>query len=435
MKPLVTMLLLCGLAHANDALDVLEGKKNAADIPLPPAPEGSAAAADERVPVVYIDPGWEPGPLDPLWAKAVLFDDAANPWIQHVAMTGYFNGQAAFGKATVDKVEDTPSKKVNLDGSRTTRARLGARLRAFRNTDIEATAEFAGDSSFRGIDRLSARTSITPEDSVTYGKFRPTFTTEHATEDASQPYPDRSMLVNMIAPRSTLGFLYQHQGATWDYGFGWFSRDGNPDLPAIEGEGLLAFNLSRTFVEPSGKSVMRTRWHLDYIHNLDGSASGTIPSYDIAGGFSANGDQLVTNNPSFRHLFATGVRIDRDDFSFTGEFMLAKGDTTVWGMSLGPSYWLVPGTLNLVGRYQYAGSDDAGALVSTMGASSDPAFDDSPFFIGNEYNSIYLGANLHLYQDQLILMGGYESISFKDDAGGGFNTDASLWHTGIKASF
>ncbi len=435
MKLLTTMLLLCGLAHANDALDVLEGRKNAADIPLPPPPEGSAAGGGEHVPVVYIEPGWEPSPLDPVWSKAVLFDDAANPWVQQVAMTGYFNGQAAFGNATVDGVDTTASKNVDLDGTRTTRARLGARLRAFRNTDIEAAGEFAGGSSFRGVERLSARTAITPADSVEYGKFRPTFTTEYSTEDAYLPYPERSMLVNMLAPRSTLGVMYQRQGRTWDQGLGWFSSDGHPDLPGAEGDGMLAFNLSRTFVEPNGKSVTRTRWHLDYIHNLDGSRSGSATRFDIAGRTSANGNQLVTHNPSFRHLFATGVEIDRDNFSFTGEFMLGKGDTTVWGMSLGPSYWLMPGTLNLVGRYHYAGSDDPGALVSSMGASPDPAFDNTPFFIGNEYHSFYLGANLHLYQDQLILMGGYENIILKNQAGAGFDTEASLWHTGVKASF
>ena len=115
--------------------------------------------------------------------------------------------------------------------------------------------------------------------------------------------------------------------------------------------------------------------------------------------------------------------------------MFAKGDTTVSGLTLSPTYWLIPGTLKLVGRYHYAGSDDAGALVTTMGTSADPAFDDSPFFTGDEQHSFYLGANLHLYEDQVILMSGFESIELKDDAGAGFNTDASIWHTGAKVSF
>ena len=434
MKSFIPIILLIGSVHANDALDVLEGKKNASDIPLPPAAETSADEASPES-LIYIEPQWPSSPLDPVWARAILYEDAANPWIQQMAVTGYFDGQAAFGNADVSSAGDTPAKKVGLDGSRTRRARLGARLRAFRNTDIEANAEFAGDSSYQGIERLSAKTEITAGTSIQYGKFRPDFTTEYSTEDAYLPFPDRSMLTNMLAPASTLGVRYQKRGQNFDYGAGWFSSDSNPDLPGIEGEGFLSFNLSRTFIEPSGQSTMRTRWHLDYIHNLDGSASGSIPDYDIAGKTSANGKQLVSKNPAFRHLFSTGVTIDQGDFSFDGDFMFAKGDTTVWGLTLSPTYWLIPGTLKLVGRYHYAGSDDAGALVTTMGTSADPAFDDSPFFTGDEQHSFYLGANLHLYEDQVILMSGFESIELKDDAGAGFNTDASIWHTGAKVSF
>lgn len=434
MKHLIPFILLAGFAHANEALDVLEGKKNAADVALPPATEESADQVSPES-MVYIEPQWAPSPLDPVWARAILFEDATNPWIQQIAVTGFFEGQAAFGKAEVDEVEDTPSRDVDLDGSRTRRARLGARLRTFRNTDIEATAEFAGNGDYRGVERLSARTEFAPGKSVKYGKFRPTFTAEYATEDAYLPYPDRSMFVNMIAPSSTLGIQYNHRGQNWDYGLGWFSSDAHPDLPGLEGEGFLSFNLSRTFIEPSGQSTMRTRWHLDYVHNLDGSQSGSVPRYDIAGRTSANGDQLVSQNPAFRHLFSTGVTIDQNDFSFTGDFMFAKGDTTAWGLTLSPSYWLLPGTLKLVGRYQYAGSDDPGALVATMGASADPAFDNSPFFIGDEYHSFYLGANLHLYEDQMILMSGFERILLKDEAGGNFDTDGAMWHTGAKVSF
>lgn len=57
---------------------------------------------------------------------------------------------------------------------------------------------------------------------------------------------------------------------------------------------------------------------------------------------------------------------DQGDFGFAGDFKLAKGDATVWGISLAPTYWLLPGTLQLVGRYQYAGTDEAGSLVSSL---------------------------------------------------------------------
>ena len=436
MNPLrpISFLSLAVLAQANEALDILEADQSPS---VAPAIAASAAGATGKN-LVYQEaswPEWQTRTFDPVWSRAVLFHDDANPWVQHVAITGFFEWQAAFGKAEVDGVEATPSKDVSLDSSRTRRARLGARIRAFRNTDIEASGELAGDGDYSGIERLSARTELRPDTGVTYGKFRPQFTAEYRQEPEFSAYPDRSMLVNMIAPSSTLGIRFDYRRDDWEYGLGWFSSDSNSGIPSLEGDGFLAFNLARTFAEKSGDSPMRTRWHLDYIHNLDGGRSGSIPRYDVAGRRSANGNQLVADNPAFRHLFSTGFTLEQDRFSFLGDFMIAKGDTTAFGVTLAPAWWAVPGVVKLVGRYHYAGSDDPGALVATMGVSADPYFDSSPFFIGDEYHSFYFGANAHLYQDRVVFMGGLENVILKDEAGAGFNTESWIWHTGVKASF
>lgn len=422
-------------ACANEALDILEADKTPEEAPVMPAAAGAALSRENLVYPECTWPEWQTRTFDPVWARAVMFDDDSNPWVQHVAMTGFFEWQAAFGNADVDSVGATPSRSVDLDSTRTRRARLGARIRAFRNTDIEAVGEIAGDADHSGIERLSARTEYRPDAGVTYGKFRPRFTAEYRQEPEFSPYPDRSMLVNMIAPATTLGIHFDYRRNDWEYGIGWFSSDSDPYIPSLRGDGILALNLSRTFLEPSGDSVMRTRWHLDYLHNFDAGRSDSLPRYNVAGRRSANGNQLVASNPAFRHLFSTGFTLEQERFSFLGDFMLGKGDTTAWGLTLGPTWWAVPGYLKIVGRYHYAGSDDPGALVATMGASADPFFDSSPFFIGDEYHSFYLGANAHLYQDRMVLMTGLENVILNDEAGAGFNTEAWIWHTGVKASF
>ena len=437
MKRSITIgiiLISCIHVRANDALDLLEGKKNASEIVLPPAAEGTVTGAGKVYPE-YTWPAWQSRTFDPVWARAVLFNDESNPWVQHVAATGFFEWQAAFGEADVDGAGAARSDTVNLDSTRTRRARLGARIRAFRNTDIEAVGELAGDSNHSGIERLSARTEYLPDAGVTYGKFRPQYTAEYRQEPEFSPYPDRSMLVNMIAPATTLGVHFDYTRNDWEYGIGWFSSDSDPYIPSLRGDGILALNLARTFVETSGDSLMRTRWHLDYLHNFDGGRSDSVPRYNVAGRRSANGNQLVSNNPAFRHLFSTGFTLEQDRFSFLGDFMIGKGDTTAWGLTLAPTWWAVPGYLKIVGRYHYAGSDDPGALVATMGASADPYFDSSPFFIGDEYHSFYLGANAHLYKDRMVLMSGLENVILNDESGAGFNTEAWIWHTGVKASF
>ncbi|MBK1884209.1 hypothetical protein JIN85_17450 [Luteolibacter pohnpeiensis] len=433
--PLVLPILVLSvgsLAHANEALDVLEGKKKAEDINLPAAPEGSAVSAPEPS---YTPPAWSPSPMDSLWAKSVLFQDDANPYIQQLAITGFFDFQAAFGEVNVDRSGSTPKNSVDADGTRTRRARLGARIRAFGNTDIEANAEFAGDSDYSGIERLSARTELNENASLTYGKFRPTFTTEYSTEDEFLLTPDRSMLTNMIAPSQTLGIRYNQKWKDWEYGAGWFSGDRDPNIPGIQGNGFISLNARRTFIESSDETKLRGVWHVDYINNMDGNTSDSITRYNVKGRRSANGNQLVNENPSFRHLFSTGVTLEQDRYSFAADFMYAKGNSDVWGISLTPSYWAIPGTVKIVARYHYADSNDPGALVTTMGTSSDPAFDDSPFYVGDEFHSFYLGANLHLYQDRMLLMSGLEYDILKDETGGGFNADAWIWHTGARLSF
>ncbi|QJE95403.1 porin [Luteolibacter luteus] len=417
--------------HANEALDVLEGKKDAASVALPPAPEGEAVEGGKQT-VTPLTDVWAASPPDPVWSKAVLFEDPTNPYLQQLAITGLFHWSGAWGHAS----PEAGSPEVDLDGTRTRRARLGARLRAFRNTEIEAVAEFAGESNYNGIERLKGTTRFLDNAYVSYGKMKPKFSIEYSTEPQNLLVPERSLLVNMVAPASTLGIMVGQDTDRWDWGLGYFSGDNDSNIPEFRGSGFLVANLAyQEFGATEGSNGLRTRWHADYIYNFDDNNNPAIPRYDVVGRRSANGNQLIKRNPAFRHLFSTGVEMDQGNFSFAGDFILANGDTDAWGLSLTPSYWILPGTLQLVGRYHFADSDDQGGLLGGMGVGTDPYFDSTPIFVGDEYHSFYLGANLHVYKDELIIMNGVEHVLMKDDAGSGFDTDAWIWHSGARLSF
>lgn len=432
--PVYFLILGAPFACANEALDVLEGKIDANSVVLPPPPFKEGAVEEEEVgELIYLEPEWAASPLDSIWSRSVLYDSAANPWVQQVAITGLFDFQASAGKAETDGSGLIPARNTDLDGTRTRRARLGARIRAFNYTEIEAVGEFAGGDEFRGIERLKAYTQLSDTTGITYGKFRPNFGTESRTEESLSPFFSNTAAFDFFAPASSLGVSVHHAGKDFDYDIGWFSSDFSADLPSVEGDGFLNFSISRTTVEKNGDSLARVKWHADYIHNFDPGGSNPA-GFDLSGQVSANGAQLV-QNPAYRHLFSTGFVIDSARYQVTGDFNLAKGDTTVWGFSAGGSYWVMPGTLKLVGRYQYAGSDEERAIATTFGNSGSLRFDDSPFFAGDEFHSFYLGANLHLYKDSLIIRNGLEYSILNDEVGNSFNTEAFTWRTGASVSF
>lgn len=435
-SPLHFLLLAAPFAYANEALDVLEGKIDANSIILPPReiPEGEEAEQERVENIIYLPPEWAPSPLDAVWSRSVLYDNSANPFIQQFAVAGQYDFSASFGKAETIPSGAIPARNTDLDGTRSRRARLGARILAFNNTEIEAMGEFAGDTQYRGVERLKAYTQVSETTGVTLGKFRPNFGTESRIEPSLSPYPYRGTLTNMVAPPAALGVSIHHAGETLDYDIGWFSSDFDPDFGSMDGDGMLNLSVSRTFVERTGDTLARTKWHVDYLHNFDAGRSNP-QGYDLAGRRSANGNQLIVQNPAYRHLFSVGVKMDSDSSSFSGDFQFAKGDSTVWGLTLGATHWLIPGTLNLVGRYQYAGTDDPRGIVAAPGNSGDLRYDASPFFAGDEYHSFYLGTNLHLYKDSLLIRNGVEYMILNDEVGNSFNTEAFTWQTGAQLSF
>ncbi|MGE9270664.1 MAG: hypothetical protein ACQKBU_07660 [Verrucomicrobiales bacterium] len=417
---------------ANEALDILEGNKSVEEVDLPPLPEGEEDEFLDDGPVTFVPPEWKPYPaLDDIWSRAIVYEDESNPWIQQLAFMGLYEWGGSWGTAEVEG-----GNNVNIDTTRTRRARLGARMKIFGNTEVEAIGEFAGDANYQRIERLKGRTRVLPNHYVEYGKFRPTFGIEQSKDPQELLTPERTLLSNMLMPASTLGVTFAQDCLPWDWSLGWFSGDQDRYIPGFHGDGFLVANLAYESAERlDDGSAMRTRWHLDYIYNLDEGDSRSIPRYNVVGGTSANGSQQITSNPSFRHMVSTGVELEGERFGFESDFQLANGDLNAWGMTLTPSYWAVPGTLRVVGRYHYADTDDAGGLVGGLGVGSDPFYDSSPVFTGDEFHSFYLGANLHVYQNRMVLLNGLEYALMKDEAGGGFETDAWIWHTGARVSF
>ena len=109
--------------------------------------------------------------------------------------------------------------------------------------------EFAGDTQYRGVERLKAYTQVSQTPGVTDGKFSPNYGTESRVEPSLSPYPYRGTLTNMLAPAAALGASIHHAGKKLDYDLGWFSSDYDPEFGSMGGDPLPA---------PSGTPITST---------------------------------------------------------------------------------------------------------------------------------------------------------------------------------
>ena len=165
-------------AHANEALEILEGKKDAADAVVTVAPDdaaliqgGTADAADGKVTKPFVPS--EPSAFskksheifDPIWAKTTIIKDEENPYIQELTMIGLFEATGAWGK--VETTTATTATQRNLDDIAMRRAQLGARMKAFYRTEVTGIVETAGPSQMNGIQTLKARTGFNDNTGVT----------------------------------------------------------------------------------------------------------------------------------------------------------------------------------------------------------------------------------------------------------------------------
>lgn len=434
---ILALATITSFVHANEALDILEGRKKAEDVKVAPLPEGEAPLsgaigatnAEGKVmkPFVPSTPSEfsvkSHEILDPYWAKTKLFSDEKNAYVQEVSIIGLFEGNAVWGD--VERTVGTTTTKQNIDDVTLRRAQLGARMKAFYRTEVTGVAELAGPSRMNGIQTLKARTAISDSTGVTIGKFRPLSTGENNTPDAALLTPERGVLSNMIAPADSLGVMFDAKNKDWSYNLGWFSGDFNDMIPGIKGDGFINAGMAYEKITPTEVGPqLSSRWYLNYLHNLDRDGSEVLPRPGIT---ALNYDQV----------FSTGFSMQQDRFGFHGDFTIARGDKNAWGITLMPTYWIMPGTIQLVGRYNYADTDKINGVFGGFGNGRDPFFNngESPIIQGDEAHSFYLGADVHLYENHMILRNGFEYSLFRDELGSGAENESLLWQTGAKISF
>ncbi|MDI6401374.1 hypothetical protein QLX67_05150, partial [Balneolaceae bacterium ANBcel3] len=125
---------------------------------------------------------------------------------------------------------------------------------------------------------------------------------------------------------------------------------------------------------------------------------------DFRGDFLHSTDE--TGYYAFENAFAISARFGIEQFDLRAEFMngTSHDDQAVSGFYVMPSYFIVPGNLQAVLRYENASADTGVAIGHNRYADRVPSI----YRAGEDYFAVYAGVNYYVFGDNLKFMLGAE---------------------------
>lgn len=420
--------------EANEVLDILETEdapRRPVNYDIPPAknkPNKNKGISEKVFDPERISRDW-------LWErresvrheKSVLYRSETNPWIQNAALDAFWHWEYQNGN-----IDDPALDNIDLDTGRTRRMRIGGLIRAFYHVDLEGQVLLGRDFDYLGIETLQLRGHLTQNTYLSLGKARVPFSYNNTLDPTRRRIPRLPTLTAQLAPANSLGALLEGtsngDNGVFSWGLGWYSGNVDKNIPDIDSNSYLLAKLGYFVPSTSGdveediKYRNYQHWHLDYIYNMDGAENVAIRS-------------------GHRHLFSTGLdmRIDRMDAAI--EVLFATGNvSTVWGVNTEFGYWLYPDFLRLVGRFQYAESDEDGGLLVGFGPAQSESDLGLPFgyqqsLTGDTYYSLYLGADFHIYQNNAVMGAGVELQSLNSNSVTGKDIESIIFHWNTRIAF
>ncbi|MGI9240551.1 MAG: porin, partial [Verrucomicrobiales bacterium] len=246
---------------------------------------------------------------------------------------------------------------------------------------------------------------------IKIGQQKPLWSQEWSTSSNSMITMERSLLVNQLRPKHSLGAYVSGELNQWAYGVGWFDGDlGSRDSSDTN---FLLLSLGRS-TDDWFPWLDDGRWRLDYLHNDVGNRSSPA-KYDYSLASSLSG------------------KVGR--WRWVGEVLYADGtreDGDVYGVTVVPSIDIIKDKLQFVLRYQLAGSEGDNLRLQDRYEIAGGATGDAS---GDHYQAYYGGLNYYLRGNRAKLMGGIEYADMRDPNNNG--GDYSGWTVigGVRISF
>ncbi len=364
----------------------------------------TAWALHGLVPVAHADTA-SASPLDEVWRRATLYENADNPILQRLKLRGRYHGQFHLSE---NLQEDLPRD----DGWEDRRIRLGLDATLFHKTVNLRVEAIGGDSlspAYDGLNDLTLTWKPHSEFSLRVGKQKPQFAAYDRLQSSNtHPAIERSHIYTQLPVDSTLGLVAEGEHAAWTWQAGLYSNSANDELGSLSGGYTVGAGLGHHWRDCAG--LDSATWRLDFLH-------GEIQEEDT----------VLNHSPN---ALSTTIELQSGPLHIATELLLGLGEVDRFGFYILPTYTVIPERLQIVMRYSYSAADSADGL---RGASryERPVINPARA-TGERHHAVYLGGQWFLHGDGLKFMAGAEWANLRGPSSA---SETLTLLTGIRFSF
>ncbi len=354
-----------------------------------------------------------------LWRRATIYHDDQNPILQDFKWRGRYHGQ----------YHDLDAKQGSASGWEDRRSRFGFDA-ALWDRQLEIRMDFQSNDGFEDFydGLVDAYLRWVPSDtwSVTIGKQQPRIAYhEWMTTVNELPLFERSQVFNQLQVNRATGVVIEgsQDGFSWQAGLysnatpphtGGSGRWGDGEWGELDGG--LSFGAGFGYEWKMAAPADRTSWRIDWLHSEPKVGDLVLSRYD--------------------DVISSTWLIRRDRWQFVFEAYHASGGDhgDVLGGYLMPTYDLVPDRWKLVGRYSFSLGNGSESLLAQSRYEQEaiPGVATNRYR-GDEYHSMYVGAEYFFYGDKLKWMMGVEWSQLTRDEDAVYRGTTAL--TGVRFYF
>jgi len=345
----------------------------------------------------------------------VLYNDKSNPVIQKLSVTGEFQTQWADGTSNQGSYGTRDYNPNSLWGDiEVRRWRPGFDSTWFNTVRLWGTLDVnpRWNPVYKDIYELALTYSLSESITIGIGKIKTRyFTQEWNTKTRELLTFEQSLLVNQLIPQQLTGIWVNGKAGPWVYALAGYAGDYETEFSKFDAGAMIQASLGYNFA--SKLSVDKALVKLDY----QGSTSTK----------NSDGPGKFGNAFSLNSTYQNGRFYGFTDL-LGGIGQGAQGN--VWGLTLTPTYFIMPNKLQAIVRLQYAHGDDDGLQLQKRYESLAPELTAKG--VGTDYEAVYFGLNYYVYRHNFKLMTGVE---YNHMTGGPQDFSGWTYLAGVRLAF